>query len=66
MKRNEIIAYDISALFSYSPGINMAEFDYNNSDLTPPVIKLILGFLRSETNPATSVPIPDRLRTSIR
>ncbi len=47
MKRNEIIAYDTSALFSYSPGINMAEFGHNNSDMTLPMIRVILGFSRS-------------------
>ena len=51
MKRNEIIAYDTSALFSYSPGINMAEFSHNNSDLMLPMIKVILGFSRSRNEP---------------
>ena len=51
MKRNEIIAYDTSALFSYSPGINMAEFGHNNSDMTLPMIKVILGFSRSRNEP---------------
>jgi transposase len=51
MKRNEIIAYDTSALFSYSPGINMAEFGHNNSDLMLPMIKVILGFSRSRNEP---------------
>ena len=51
MKRNEVIAYDTSALFSYSPGINMAEFGHNNSDMTLPMIKVILGFSRSRNEP---------------
>ena len=51
MKRNEIIAYDTSALFSYSPGISMAEFGHSNSDLTLPMIKVILGFSRSRNDP---------------
>ena len=51
MKRNEIIAYDTSALFSYSPGINMAEFGHNNNDLMLPMIKVILGFSRSRNEP---------------
>ena len=44
MKKNEIIDYDTLALFSYSPGINMVEFGNNNSDMTLPMIKIILGF----------------------
>ena len=51
MKRNEIIAYYTSALFSYSPGINMAEFGHNNSDMTLPMIRVILGFSRSRNEP---------------
>ena len=51
MKRNEIIAYDTSALFSYSPGISLAEFGHNNSDMTLPMIKIILGFSRSRNEP---------------
>ena len=70
MKRNEIIAYDTSALFSYSPGINMAEFGHNNSDLMLPMIKVILGFSRSRNEPCYirsdpgSVADIDTLRTS--
>ena len=31
MKGNEIIPYDASALFSYSPGISITEFGHDNS-----------------------------------
>lgn len=51
MKRNGIIAYDTSALFSYSPGISMAEFGHSNSDPALPMIKVILGFSRSRNDP---------------
>ena len=51
MKRNEVIAYDTSALFSNSLGISMAEFSHNNSDMTLPMIKVILGFSRSRNEP---------------
>ena len=51
MKRNEIIAYDTSAIFSYSPGINMAEFGHNSDELMIPMIKIILGFSRSRNEP---------------
>ena len=50
MKKKEIIAYDTSALFSYSSGIRMAEFGHNNNDLILPLIRIIMGFshLRDE------------------
>ena len=51
MKKNEIIAYDTSALFTYSKGISMAEFGHNNNDITLPQIKIILGFSRSRNEP---------------
>ena len=51
MKRNEIIAYDTSALFSYSSGITMAEFGHNNNDLTLPMIRIIMGFSRLREEP---------------
>ena len=47
MKRKEIIAYDTSAVLSYSPGISMDEFGHENSDMTLPKIKRALGFSRS-------------------
>ncbi len=50
MKRNEIIAYDTSALFSHSPGIRMAEFGHNN-DLMLPMIRIIMGFSRLRNEP---------------
>ena len=50
MKKNEIVAYDTSALFSYSSGIRMAEYAHNNNDLNLPLIRIIMGFshLRDE------------------
>ncbi|WP_298275977.1 transposase [Ferroplasma sp.] len=51
MKRNEIIAYDTSALFSYSPGIRMAGFGHNNNDLNLPMIRTIMGFSRLRNEP---------------
>ena len=51
MKRNEIIAYDTSAMFSYSSVIKLAEFGHNNSDMTLPMIKVILVFSRSRNEP---------------
>ncbi len=51
MKKNEIVAYDTSALFSHSPGISMAEFGHNNSDLTLPMIRIIMGFSRLRDEP---------------
>ena len=51
MKRNEIVAYDTSALFSYSPGIRMAEFGHNNNDLMLPMIRIIMGFSRLREEP---------------
>lgn len=51
MNKNENIVYDTSALFSYSPGISMAKFGHNNSDMTLPMIKVILGFSRSRNEP---------------
>ena len=51
MKRNEVIAYDTSALFSHSPGIRMAEFGHNNSDLMLPMIRIIMGFSRLRNEP---------------
>ncbi len=68
MKKNEIIAYDTSALFSYSSGISMAEFGYNNSDLHLPMIRIIMGFSRLRDEPCYirlvpgSVPDIDTLR----
>lgn len=70
MKKNEIIAYDTSTLFSYSPGISMAEFGHNPHDLMLPMIKVILGFSRSRNEPCYirsdpgSRPDIDTLRTS--
>ena len=72
VKRNEVIAYDMSALFSYSPGINMAELGHNNSDMALPMIKVILGFSRSGNEPCYirsdpgSVSDIDTLRSSQR
>ena len=51
MKKNEIVAYDTSALFSYSPGIRMAEFGHNNNDLMLPMIRIIMGFSRLRDEP---------------
>lgn len=51
MGKNEIIAYDTSALFTYSSGIRMAEFGHNNNDLTLPMIKIIMGFSRLRNEP---------------
>ena len=51
MKRNEIVAYDTSALFTYSPGIRMAEFGHNNNDLMLPMIRIIMGFSRLREEP---------------
>ena len=51
MKGKEVIAYDTSALFTYSEGINMAEFGHNNNDVDLPMIKIILGFSRSRNEP---------------
>lgn len=51
MKKNEVIAYDTSALFSYSEGISMAEFGHNSNDISLPMIKIILGFSRSRNEP---------------
>ena len=51
MNKNKIIAYDTSALFSYSPGISMAEFGHNNSDMTLPTIRVILCFSSSRNEP---------------
>ncbi len=68
MKKNKIIAYDTSALFSYSSGISMAEFGYNNSDLHLPMIRIIIGFSRRRDEPCYirlvpgSVPDIDTLR----
>ena len=51
MKKNEIVAYDTSALFSYSSGIRMAEFGHNNNDLLLPLIRIIMGFSRLRNEP---------------
>lgn len=51
IKKNEIIAYDTSALFTYSKGISMAEFGHNNNEIELPQIKIILGFSRSRNEP---------------
>ena len=51
MKKNEIVAYDTSALFSYSTGIRMAEFGHNNNDLVLPMIRIIMGFSRLRNEP---------------
>lgn len=51
MKKNEIVAYDTSALFSYSPGMRMAEFGHNNNDLMLPMIRIIMGFSRLRDEP---------------
>ena len=51
MKKNEIVAYDTSALFSHSPGISMAEFGHNNNDLMLPMIRIIMGFSRLRDEP---------------
>ncbi|MGC8629681.1 MAG: transposase [Thermoplasmata archaeon] len=51
MKNKEIIAYDTSALFSYSSGISMAEFGHNNNDLMLPMIRIIMGFSRLKEEP---------------
>ena len=70
MNKNEITAYDTSALFSYSPGISMAEFGHNNSDMTLPTIRVILGFSRSRNKPCYirsdtgSVPAIDTLKST--
>ncbi|MGP6207080.1 hypothetical protein ACNF42_03480 [Cuniculiplasma sp. SKW3] len=70
MNKNEIIEYDTSLLFSYSPGISMAEFGHNNSYVTLPMIKVILGFSRSRNEPCYirsdpgSVPDINTLRSS--
>lgn len=70
MNKNEIIAYDTSALFSYSLGISMAEFGHNNSYVTLPMMKAILGFSRSRNDPCYirsdpgSVPDIDTLKSS--
>jgi hypothetical protein len=41
IEEDEIIAYDMSTLFTYSFGIRNAEFGYNNSDLNLPLIRFI-------------------------
>ncbi|MHB8395584.1 MAG: transposase [Thermoplasmataceae archaeon] len=51
MKKNEIVAYDTSALFSYSSGMRMAEFGHNNNDLVLPMIRIIMGFSRLRDEP---------------
>ena len=51
MKKKEVIAYDTSALFSYSSGIRMAEYAHNNNDLVLPLIRIIMGFSRMRDEP---------------
>ena len=51
MKKNETVAYDTSALFSYSSGIRMAEFGHNNNDLMLPMVRIIMGFSRLRNEP---------------
>jgi hypothetical protein len=51
MNKNEIMVYDTSSFFSYSPGISRAKFGHNNSDMTLPMIEMILGFSRSRNEP---------------
>ena len=51
MKQKEVIAYDTSALFSYSSGIRMAEYAHNNNDLVLPLIRIIMGFSHMRDEP---------------
>ncbi len=51
MKRDEIVAYDTSAFFSYSEGIEMTEFAHNNNDLMLLLVRIIMGFSRLRDEP---------------
>ena len=51
MKKNKIMAYNTSVLFSYPEGINMAEFGHSNNDRNLPMITIILDFSRSRNEP---------------
>lgn len=48
---DEKLVYDTSAIFSYSKGLNLAEFGHNSNQLLLPQVNLLLAFSKTKRQP---------------